>query len=62
MSKEELLKIFEWLEENMNVDDLLYFKLLDKNQIGAYFKSDNRHFADFYINVISKIIKGGKDE
>ena len=62
MSKEELLKVFEWLEKNMSVNGLLYFKLLDNNQIGAYFKHNNKHFADFYINVILKIIKGGKDE
>ena len=62
MTKEELLKVFEWLENNMNKDKLLYFKLLDNNQIGAYFKIDNKHFADFYINVILSVIKGGKNE
>ena len=62
MTKDELLKIFEWLEENMNKNKLLYFKLTDKNQIGAYFKDNNRHFADFYINIILKLIKGGKNE
>lgn len=62
MTKEELLQVFEWLETNMNKDKLLYFKLLDKNQIGAYFKIDNKHFVDFYINAILNIINGGKDE
>ena len=62
MTKEELFKIFEWLETNMNKDKLLYFKLLDKNQIGAYFEVNNKHFADFYINVILSIVKGGKNE
>lgn len=54
MTKEELLKIFDYLEENFNRDKLLYFKLLDNNEIGAYFKINNKHFADFYINVIRK--------
>lgn len=62
MTEDELFEIFNWLEENMNENKLLYFKLLDKNQIGAYFKSNNQHFADFYISIILKIIKGGKDE
>ena len=62
MTKNELLKIFDWLEENMNKKELLYFKLLDKNQIGAYFKDNNRHFADFYINVVLNIIKDGENE
>ena len=57
MSKEELLKIFDWLEENANQNKLLYFKLLDNNQIGAYFKTDNRHFADFYISSIRKAME-----
>lgn len=58
MTKEELLKIFDYLEENVNQHKLLYFKLLDNNQIGAYFKIDNHHFADFYINPILKVIRG----
>ena len=61
MTKEELLQVFEWLEANMNKDKLLYFKLLNNNQIGAYFKIDNKHFADFYINVILSVIKGNKE-
>ncbi len=62
MNKDELLKIFDWLEENANKNKLLYFKLLDNNQIGAYFKTDNHHFADFYIRPILQIIRGDKDE
>ncbi|MCI9434061.1 MAG: hypothetical protein HFI86_02130 [Bacilli bacterium] len=57
MSKEEILEIFDWLEINMNKNKLLYFKLLDNNQIGAYFKTNNYHFADFYINAIRKVIE-----
>ncbi len=62
MTKEELLEIFDWLEENANQNKLLYFKLLDENQIGGYFKIDNSHFADFYIKPILKIMRGNKDE
>ena len=57
MSKEELFKIFDYLEEKFNKDKLLYFKYLDNNQIGAYFICNNKHFADFYINVIRKEIE-----
>ncbi|WP_288910775.1 hypothetical protein [uncultured Thomasclavelia sp.] len=60
MSKEELLQVFDWLEENANKDNLLYFKLLGNNEIGGYFKHNNKHFADFYINVINLRIKEDK--
>lgn len=56
MTKNELLKVFEWLEENVNRNKLLYFKLLDNNQIGAYSKTNNHHFADCYINVIRNVM------
>ena len=62
MTKKELFEIFNWLDKNVNKPKLLYFKLVDMNQIGAYFKSNNQHFADFYINTILKSIKGDKDE
>lgn len=62
MTKEEIIEVFEWLEENANKKKILYFKLLDTNQIGAYFKHNNKHFADFYVNVIRKILKEEKDE
>ena len=62
MSREELLQVFEWLETNMNKNKLVYFKLIDNNQIGSYFKISGQHFANFYINVILSVIKGDKDE
>lgn len=61
MIKEELLKVFDYLEKTINQDKLLYFKLLDVNQIGAYWKVDNKHFADFYIKPILKIIRNGNN-
>ena len=62
MTKKELFEIFNWLDKNVNKPKLLYFKLVDMNQISAYFKKNNQHFADFYINTILKSIKGDKDE
>lgn len=60
---DKMLRVFEWLEENANKHKLLYFKLMsdDFNKIGAYFKSDNRHHADFYINTILDIIEDNND-
>lgn len=58
MNKEELLKIFDWLEENANQNKKLYFKLEDNTQVGAYFKDSNIHFANFYINAIRKVLSG----
>ena len=56
MSKEELFKVFDWLEENVNKSKLFYFKYKDKNNICAYFKDNNKIFAQFYVNQILKIL------
>lgn len=52
-------KVIEWLEENMNKQDYLYFEYNTKleNIINCYFKEDNRHFCILYKNVIEEIIK-----
>lgn len=60
MSKEELGKVFDWLEEEMNKNCLFDLKLTDKNQITAYFRNSNESFCQFYIKPILKIIKGDK--
>ncbi len=60
MTKEELLEVFDWSEKNANQNNLLYFKLLDNNQIGGYFKESNKHFADFFINSILNIVRSEK--
>ena len=57
MTKEEIEKVFDWLEENMNKECLFDLKMVDSNQITAYWKVDNKPFAQFYINSILKIIK-----
>ncbi|MBQ8473168.1 MAG: hypothetical protein IJ501_06665 [Bacilli bacterium] len=59
MNKEELEKIFDWLEENMNMRNWFDFKLTDRNQISAYWKNTNKIFAVYYVNVIKNILKGG---
>ena len=60
MPKKELEEIFDWLEENMNMKNWFDFKLTEHNQITAYWKNTNKPFAVFYINVISKVLKGVK--
>lgn len=57
MSKEEINKVFNWLEENMNKQCFYYFKMTDRNQITAYWEVDNKPFAQFYINQILKLIE-----
>lgn len=56
MSKEELFKVFDWLEKNVNKSKLFYFKYEDKNSICAYFKDNNKIFAQFYVKQILKIL------
>lgn len=57
MNKEELDKVFEWLEEKVNCNCLFDLRLSDKNQITAYWRTDNKPFAQFYINQVLKILK-----
>lgn len=57
MNKKIINKVFEWLEENMNQNNFYYFKMKDVNQITAYWKTDNKPFAQFYIKPILKIIE-----
>lgn len=57
MTELELRAIFEFLHHEFNKDDLLYFKLLNDHDIGAYFKNTNKLFATFYLNRLRKYIK-----
>ena len=60
MAIEQLKEIFAWLEKEMNKQTLFYFKLIDENQIMAYYKSSGKPFATFYINQIIKVIEEEK--
>ena len=57
MNKEEINKVFEWLEKNANKDDFFYFRIQNVNQITAYWKKDNKPFAQFYVKPILKLIE-----
>ena len=57
MSQNDLKRIFEFLNENYNPNNDLYFKLIDEKLIGAYFSIDNSPFAEFYITKILKMMK-----
>lgn len=50
MTEVELKAIFAFLHHEFNKDDLLYFKLLNAHDIGAYFKNTNKLFATFYLD------------
>jgi len=58
MTREELNKVFDWLEENMNKNDWLEFKVTADNNITAYIKGNKKTFANFYTKQILKIING----
>ena len=58
MNKEELNMVFEWLEKNVNKQGFYYFKMCDCNQITAYWKVDDKPFAQFYVKPILKLLKG----
>ena len=58
MTREELNKVFDWLEENMNKTGWLEFKVTADNNITAYIKGNKKTFANFYTKQILKIING----
>ena len=58
MTKEELEKVFDWLEKNMNKQNYFEFVLTERNQITAYWKNTGDGFAQFYIKPILELIKG----
>ena len=58
MNREEINSIFDWLEENINKQNWYYFKLTDRNQITAYWKENDKTFAQFYTNRILELIEG----
>lgn len=58
MTREELNKVFDWLEENMNKGGWLEFKVTADNNVTAYFKGSKKTFANFYTKQILKIING----
>ena len=58
MTREELNKVFDWLEENMNKNDWLEFKVTADNNITAYIKGNKKTFANFYTKQVLKIING----
>lgn len=60
MNKKELNKVFEWLEENINYHCWYDFKLVDRNQITAYWRDTKKPFAQFYIKPILEIVKGSE--
>lgn len=56
MTEFELRVIFYFLHNEFNKNNLFYFKLLDMNNIGAYFKDTNKLFATFYVKRLWKHI------
>lgn len=58
MTREEMNKVFDWLEENMNKDGWLEFKVTADNNITAYIKGRKKTFANFYTKQVLKIING----
>ena len=62
MSIEELEKVFEWLEKNINKQGLYHFRLTSHNQISAYLKCDDSLFAQFFVSRILEFVKENGNE
>lgn len=54
MTKEELEKVLNFLEKEMNKQGLFYFRFTHKNNIMAFFKETKKPFAQFYVKSILK--------
>ena len=57
MTIDELKQVFEFLYRKMNTLDLFYFKMNNEGNISAFWKKDNKIFAEFYTKRILKYLK-----
>ena len=55
MTREEINKVFDFLENEMNKGKYFEFLLTDANSVTAFWKSDGKTFAQFYITPILKL-------
>jgi len=55
-SRYNMSEVINWLEKEMNKQNLFYFKKVSDNEIKAYFKVDDSVFATFYIDKIKEMI------
>ena len=60
MNREEINKVFDYLEREMNKHNYFYFLLKD-NEVFAYWKSDKTLFATFYPDKILNVIEYEKE-
>lgn len=52
-------KVMEWLDANMNKNDIFYFKqTANENIIDCYFKVEETRFCTFYRDVIEELLEG----
>lgn len=56
MTREEINKVFDYLEKEMNKHNYFFF-LLKENEIYAYWKRDKQLFATFYPDKILDVIE-----
>jgi hypothetical protein len=63
MTLEEICEVFMFLKEEINTSNNFYFKMNEGGNISAFWKNDNKLFAEFYTKRILKYLKenGGKD-
>lgn len=62
MTREQLNKVFDWLEENINKSGWLEFKVTADNNITAYIEGNKNTFANFYTKQILKVINNEWNE
>ncbi|MBR6641727.1 MAG: hypothetical protein IKL08_06005 [Clostridia bacterium] len=59
MTREQINQVFDYLENECNKQDLFEFRITKYGTINAYFKGQNKTFAEFYPERILQIIEGG---
>lgn len=62
MTREEINKMFDFLDKELNFSNMFYFKLNSGGNINAYWKSDDKIFAEIYSLKILKYLKEQENE
>lgn len=61
MTKEQINKVFNFLDKEMNNLNLFYFKLNEFGNISACFKSDDERFCTFYPDKILEYLENSEE-
>lgn len=59
MTRDQLNQVFDYLEKECNKQELFEFRMTKYCTINAYFKGQNKAFAEFYPERVLQVIERG---